>query len=230
MYIVHESMQEEAAHVAELFGNVLGLTSTLVERDLSKGFIYLPKFDGYASKSSIWNNTEEVFDFLGIQHEKAALVLTPRDRYAASQSKEDDWVFGTNHGDVAIVNTARMRRYDNQPSKKLDVPDDVYKKRVSVLALHEIGHRAVKASHFKLATWVNIQKDYKLWLGNHCTDNTCVMYEIVDIQAPSPAEGHMLLGEEKKYDAGLDNLIERLNPNWFCDLCTSAIQLSDAYT
>jgi len=226
VYIVHESMQEEAAHVAELFQDVLRLKSTIIQRGLDRGFIYIPEFDGY-TEYPLWY-LSKVTEFLGIPEGKAALVLTQRDRYAASNSKEDDWVFGTNYGDIAIVNTARMKRPDNQPSQKLAVTNEVYEKRVAVLALHEIGHRIARASHFQPATWI-AANGYELELGGHCTNDSCVMYEVVDIRAPPESEGHLRLGKEKRFDAGLDDLIERLNPNWFCDLCISAIQISDAY-
>jgi hypothetical protein len=39
----------------------------------------------------------------------------------------------------------------------------------------------------------------------------------------------MQLGNEKKYDAGLDDVLERINPKWFCDKCISSININESY-
>ena len=160
---------------------------------------------------------------------KALLVLTPRDIYAGTISKNDDWILGYHTGNLSVVSTARIKRKDNQPSDNLEIPLDLYLKRLNIMNIHEIGHGAVEGRHFKQAKWVNIQTGHELDLGPHCTDNTCVMYEIVDIMAPPKSEGHMLLGDEKKFDAGLDDVIARLNPRWLCDKCCSSIRIDEKY-
>lgn len=57
------------------------------------------------------------------------------------------------------------------------------------------------------------------------------MYEIVDIKAPKPEDGYLQLGAgtelEKRFDAGLDNVIARLNNNWFCDPCKAGIKIHE---
>ncbi len=52
-------------------------------------------------------------------------------------------------------------------------------------------------------------------LGPHCVDHSCAMYEVVDVTAPPPDEGHLQLGEERFYDAGMDEHLQRLREDWF---------------
>jgi predicted Zn-dependent protease len=111
-------------------------------------------------------------------NEKKVLVLTHRDIYANNSSKNDDWIFGYCSGNLTLASTARMKRFDSQPSSVLEVPEELYFRRLETLAIHEIGHGVVRAPHLQLATWVNAQSGGELWLGMHCTDNTCVMYEV----------------------------------------------------
>jgi hypothetical protein len=221
MIIVHEDLTKEAERIAQRFRRIYGFDSKLINRDLTPAFVGI--FNGF------WDSSEQLKKLLREYANKKILVITPKDIYANNVSQKDDWLFGYCSGDLTLVSTARMKRFDNKPSVTLEVPEEQYMKRLEALAVHEIGHDVVKAHHFQQASWVNGQTGYELHLGPHCTDNTCVMYEIVDITAPSREEGHMQLGTEKKYDAGLDDVLGRLGPNWFCDKCKSSIEIDGSY-
>ncbi len=223
MIIVHEGLAKEAERVAQRVREVYGFDSNLADRDLSPAFARIPEFDGF------WSSDYQLKNFLVDYDSKKVLVITPRDIYANNVSQNDDWIFGYCSENLKLASTARMKRFDNKPSATLVVPEEQYLKRLEMLAIHEIGHDAVKAPHFQLAVWVNEQIGHELWLGYHCTDNTCVMYEIVDIKAPPKEEGYMRLGTEKRYDAGLDDALERLNPQWFCDRCKQSIIIDESY-
>jgi len=225
MIIIHEDLAKEAEIIAGLFQELYQFDSKIVNRDLTKAFVAIPDFNGFLA------NPQKLEEFLAEYNKKRVLVLTPRDMYASSSSQDDDWVFGYSHssGSHALASNARLKRFDNKPSSVLEVPEEQYLKRLELLVVHEIGHDVVKASHFKPATWLNNKTGYQLPLGPHCTDNSCVMYEIVDIKAPPREEGCMILGNEKKYDAGSDDVIERLYPKWFCGKCLSSIKIDDSY-
>lgn len=223
MIIVHENLTKEAEKVAQTLKEVYGFDSDIINRDLTPVFVRIQEFNGY------WESAEQLEKILADFANKKILVITPKDVYARDVSQNDDWIFGYCWGNLTLVSTARMKRLDSKPSTILEVTEKQYTKRLEALAIHEIGHSVVRAPHFQLATWINNKTGYELWLGQHCTDNTCVMYEIVDIRAPPREEGHMRLGSEKKYDAGLDDVLERIKPGWFCDRCKTSIEIDESY-
>ena len=94
---------------------------------------------------------------------------------------------------------------------------------------HEVGHGVVQAPHHKPAYWVNVRTGQSLALGPHCTEPNCLMYESVDIRAPPREEGHLLLGGEKRHDAGLDDFLERRLPDWLCHLCMPFVDVNESY-
>ncbi len=224
MIILHENLDSEAESIANSFKDVFNLDSRVIRRDLTNSFVPIDNFESGFLYSPI-PLRESLKEFA----EKKVFILTPRDIYANKVSQEDDWIFGFCWENLTLGSTARMKRWDNKPSSSLIVPQEHYFKRLESLAIHEIGHDVVKAPHYKMATWVNRKTGYKLNLGPHCTDNTCVMYEVVDIKAPPKEEGFMLLGDEEKYDTGLDEVLARANSNWFCDLCKPSIVIDDSY-
>ena len=221
MIIVHENLPVEAIAASKVIKDVYGLESLLFDIDLEDEFLPIPEFEGYWA--STFTNLREKFG------DKAMLVITPRDLYANNTSRNDDWGFGYSYGNLGVVSTARIKRLDSEPSKKIEIPEELYFKRLNLLAIHEIGHDVVEGMHFQPAIWVNTQTNYQNPLGPHCTDNTCSMYEIVDTKTPPASQGHMLLGTEKKFDTGLDELIARLNTKWFCGNCFSSIKLNPSY-
>lgn len=223
MIIIHEGLAKEAERIAQRFREVYGFDNKLVGMDLTQAFVQIPEFNGF------WGSYYQLKKFLEEYAGKKVLILTPRDIYANNVSQNDDWLFGYCSENLTLVSTARMKRFDSKPGTTLEIPEGLYLKRLEVLAIHEVGHDVVHAPHFQLATWVNDQTGHELPLGKHCKDNTCVMYEIVDIRTPPKEVGHMRLGTEKKYDAGLDDVLERLNPKWFCDKCRPSIKIDNSY-
>ncbi len=219
MIIIHEQLPEEAKYVAKTVNIVYGLESVLGEEELGNLFIPIPEFNGFKQ------SYHEIYGyFKDILENEKILILTGRDLYADNKSQDDDWVFGYYYRNLAVVATARIKRYDNKQSAIVEVPEEIYLRRATYLAIHEIGHGVIKGNHLKYAKWINTKKGYELPLGMHCTDNKCALYEIVDITAPPLEEGYMQLGDEKKYDAGLDNVIERIYPDWFCRQCKDSLQ------
>ena len=223
-------MQEESEETARALKEVYGLESKLIDGNLKGLLPAIPEFNGYAPLS--WKLIETVGSF-----GDAVLILTPRDLYADNKSKEDDWVFGSAYNGnelgkelgVSIVSNARMKRKDNQPSWIIEVPKPLYLKRISTTGVHEMGHDVVKSAHLKEAKLVNAKTRYELPLGPHCDDNRCVMYEIIDITAPLKEESYLLLGDEKRFDAGLDETIARMHPNWLCQRCKQSVVIDGKY-
>jgi|TARA_B100002003_G_scaffold238033_1_gene255800 predicted Zn-dependent protease len=229
MIILHEEMPEEALVAANALETAYEISSEIKPIDLEGTFRPIPEFNGYAHSSwELLERTIPIRVISGNPKTKAILVLTPRDLYFG-ESQEDDWILGYSVSNVSVITNARMKRDDGQPSDKLEVSKDLYHKRLSVMAVHEVGHDVVLGQHFKPAFWVNAQTGHELELGGHCIDNSCTMYEVVDIKAPQPQEGHLRLGEEKRFDAGLDDVIERLKPGYLCNDCRSSVRINESY-
>ncbi|MBI2666664.1 hypothetical protein HYX13_03575 [Candidatus Woesearchaeota archaeon] len=224
MIILHEHLPQEAEHIAEIVRQIYNIPIRLDDQILRNFFPALLKFQGHLT-SQPWKEDTLSEIFSG----EKILILTPRDLYCNDHSKDDDWIFGYSRENVAVVTVARMKKRDRQPSETLHIPEKDYLKRIATLAVHEIGHDIIGREHMQPAVWINTKTDYKLPLGPHCTDNRCAMYEVVDIQAPSKEEGYMQLGEEKKYDAGLNDLLERMYPEMLCFPCKEAVNIPERY-
>ena len=225
MKLIHENLLIEAFEIAQALKKVYGIDSEIIEKDFKGVFKPLPEFDGYLC--DLRNFREK----LNIPNGKAVFAMTSRDLYAEDESKDDDWVFGSclRIENISIASTARLKRFNSEPSGTLKVPYKLYLKRLLTLAIHEIGHDVVQAEHFQPAYYVNAETGHELRLGPHCTDPGCVMYEIIDIRAPKPEVEYMLLGKEKRFDAGLDDVIERMHPDWFCDKCKTSVVVDERY-
>jgi predicted Zn-dependent protease len=201
--IIHESMPAEAAYIGNIVRNELKIPVQRSSLNLDAIFQPTRNFPGYFQSVG---NLLDAFQHLS---EHAIMILTNRDVYARDDSQDDDWVLGYHVGNISVVAGARMKRPDNKPSAVLQVPAEQYLARIAHVAIHEIGHEIVEGPHFELASWVNARTGVRLPLGRHCIDNTCVMYEGVDIVTPPADEGYLLLGDEKRFDAGFDELIAR---------------------
>jgi hypothetical protein len=223
MILVHEHMPREAEDTAIVLKEVYGIESVLIEDSLDKVFVPIPEFQGFVQ------SYYELIDHFKIAASKKLMVLTPKDIYISNQNKDDEWIFGYQVANLAVISTARMKRSDSQPSSILEVPYELYKKRLQYLAIHELGHDIIQAQHFRPASWVNAKTGNVVALGDHCTDNGCVMYEINDIQSPAPETGYLLLGDEQRFDSGLDPTIARLGPDWFCRRCSDAKIIGSGY-
>lgn len=223
MIILHENLPEEAEQISKSARKLYGIESIIQPRNFDSAFVPIPKFEGFGESA------EGLKYFLREFDSKAVMVLTARDIYWQAVSKNDDWAFGYMRGNLMVASVARMRGTDSQPRQTLGVDISHYLKRVTVLALHEIGHAVIRASHYKMAEWVNAKTWHTMPLGPHCTDNKCLMYEVVDIKSPPAEEGFMKLGDEVKYDAGLDEAIKRMHSDFLCAPCKNAVIVDDSF-
>lgn len=225
MKIFHESLPEEAQEVSLQIESAYGIRNEVIERSLDFLFYPIPKFDGFGLSLNGFNK------MLSESENRKTLIITSRDLYGDSKSKDDDWVFGSCYSNLMIASNARLKGQDSKPRKSLEVDKAAYMRRLSTLSIHELGHAVFNnAPHFQQAKWVNAKTGYQMRLGPHCTDNSCVMYEVVDIKAPSAEEGYMLLGNEKKFDAGFDDVLSRMENRWFCNLCKPLIKLDETFS
>ena len=228
MIIVHENLNEEANRIAKAIEEAFGVKSRIENQNIEEVLTHIPEFNGYTFKS--WELPQTRLSKV-ISEGKAALLLTSRDLFYQIVSRNDDWIFGAcdPNNALSIASTARMKRFDNKPSEKLEVPLDRYFKRLITMSVHEVKHGTPDAEHYQPAVWVNSKTGYELPLGLHCTDNRCAMYEVVDVIAPPTNEGFMRLGNEIRYDAGLDNVIDKLHPHLFCERCRSSIKIDERF-
>jgi len=223
MLLIHENLPEEASHLCRVLQTTFGFPTDTQHADCSSLFIPVQQFPGY------FLDTPAIIGLLRALKGKPVFVITDRDTYASTghePSQEDDWVFGSQYDKFMIKSVARLKRADSKPSTTLQVSTELYLQRLSAVAIHEVGHATIRRDHMQLATWV-ANNGNTLPLGPHCTDPRCVMYEIVDIRAPT--DGHLQLGEEKKYDAGLDDVLERIYPDWFCTRCKDSLDVDATY-
>ena len=224
MIIVHENLEKEALEIADAFRRVYGLSSRITSEDLGSLFKPIPAFNGF------WTSHGEIEEFMRNKYgEKRVMVVTPRDIYGGNKNQDDDWWIGYVVGNLTGVSNARLKCPDNRVSSVLEVPEDLYLKRLKTVAVHELAHQAICGPHHKQASWVNARTSYEVKLGSHCTDNRCGFYEFIDIKTPPPEEGHLLLGGEKKFDAGLDDIISRLHQNWLCEQCLAHMNIDDSF-
>ncbi|MBI2576558.1 hypothetical protein HYV84_05055 [Candidatus Woesearchaeota archaeon] len=219
---MHEGLSIEAQALDEKIKKVFGFDNSVQEVDLTQEFRRMQGTPGFCHFP--FGILEKVPDLKS----KKVMLLTGRDLYAGD-SEQDDWIFGFHAGNLMVVSTARMKGPDNKPLDRLEVPEELYLARMVFTGIHEIGHDVVKAGHYLSAVWINAITGHQLEMGPHCTDNRCVMYEVVDIIAPPPEEGHMLLGDQKKFDTGIDEHLKRMQSDYFCERCKPSIEIPDAY-
>ena len=224
MILLHEGMPDEAAHLQRVIKQVFNIPVLVLEDDLDRLFIPLPRVQGFH-----YLPTKEILlqEFPGA----AVLCLTRRDLYQGDQSQDDQWVFGAipYDGHHSAVATARLMGNDNSPRTSPNIGKDLYLRRLSLVAVHELAHDLVNAPHYQNAAWVNVRNGISMSLGPHCTDHSCAMYEVVDVTAPPADEGYLQLGDSCFYDAGIDELLARLRPDWFCPRCRDHLVIMDEY-
>jgi len=224
MIILYEISDKEANYVAKILGKVYNIPVQLQKKDLSKWFKPLPKFNAY------WDSSKIIAEKIRQQFSNTAvMILTNRDLYFGDHSADDEWIFGYCIKNIQVLSTARMKGNDYRPAPKLMVYNDKYMKRFVTMAIHELGHDVVSVKLMKKAYWVNASDNKKYPLGKHCTNNQCVMYEVVEVRTPPASVGYLLIGKEKKYDAGLDEHILRIYNDWFCDDCKKSIVIRPEY-
>ncbi|MCF7872403.1 hypothetical protein K9L97_05205 [Candidatus Woesearchaeota archaeon] len=219
MKIIKDTRHGLARPINEI-KKVFGIPIEIEEKNLDEIFQKTTKFEGYQDSAL---NLKEIID-----EEKNTMIITDKDIFIDEEDYNQSWILGYQLDNLTVVSTARIKRYDNKPSKKLTVPYNKFLKRLNSIVIHEIGHDVVTGNHLKEAFWIT-HDGYKMELGPHCTDNKCVMYEIVDITIPPKEEGFMLLGKEKKYDTGMDEKLKKQYPEYFCKKCSESIKIGKEF-
>jgi hypothetical protein len=217
MMIIHENLPMEATSVAKALYNAYKIDSRIANHGMGNALTKIEGFDGYRPTPL----GSDVVKKLAPSGD--AFLITPKDMYFDDKSQKEGWVFGGDIGGVFMVSTARLKGQDNAPRTELDVPVEQYLGRLNLLSVHELGHSKVKAPHMKPAVYVS-NEGYRLPLGPHCDDNSCAMYEVIDVKAPN--DGFLELGGEKKFDAGVDDMLDRLYPDWLCERCRNSVVTS----
>ncbi|MEM4703433.1 MAG: hypothetical protein QXP53_03055 [Candidatus Pacearchaeota archaeon] len=221
MKLIHEDLPDEAKITARALKKVFDIKSDINNANLDGLFVSINSFNGYLVYSQKLSEISKL--------PKMHLIVTPKDLYVADKNREEDWVFGCHSGNLIVLSTARLKRQDSLPSIKLLIPSKHYEKRIEAMSIHEVGHDVVKGDHLQEAYFVNAKNGYRLPLGPHCTDPRCIMYEIIDVKTPAKEESYLEIGGKEKFDAGLDDLIERLYPRFFCEKCLSNIKIEKKY-
>lgn len=225
MIIHHESLPQEAQHVADVLRQVYEMKSFISATDF-KPFYYQRKLtDGEGTFLHDFDFAKTVgarkVDGQSIAEHR--FLLLDKDIYVPRRSTTvEDWAFGYAYPGswLTVFSVARLR--GGHEKRYLD--------RIARLAVHEIGHERVRSNHFKPAIFCKTDFDgnvtQTMELGEHCTDSRCAMYEVIDVQ-PKPNE-FMLLGEEKRHDAYIDVLLDQGNyPTWLCGDCDKVAQRGD---
>ncbi|MFA5993277.1 MAG: hypothetical protein WC796_06230 [Candidatus Pacearchaeota archaeon] len=221
MIILHEDMSiaaKEAQDIAQQLESVYGFDSQLVSANLRD---FLP----WISDTEILSTSLKLRDRLKADYPKReVLVLTPIDilegRNTKTIDRNEDWLFGYSIGNLSMISTARLQ-------------GNLW--RLKLLTVGEIGWGVIdpkhQRAHYQEASYVDAKTDSVTELGPHCTNNHCAMYPVVDICSPRRNIGFLQLGNKKRYDAGLDDLLERIidNDDWLCPDCRSAVKVSNAY-
>lgn len=231
MLIFHENLGMEAEESAKKVRDVYGIRSRIenAEERFPEVFDQVPGIEAYLET----DEEKAIRSFPEIKR-VPALLLVSKDLYVRPEGKidfDEDWFFGESDGNLIYTSVARIKTFDGTPSKKIQVPLDVYLLRLHSINIHEVGHEFVQnPKHYKEAWSVNAETGEKIMeLGTRCTDPKCIMYEAIDLKTPKPEENYLLLGDEKRFDAGMDEQNARLYKDWFCKPCKKAIKISEKY-
>lgn len=228
MILLHEGLVKEATHLKELIVEVFAISVLLLDDNLDRFFMRLKNVEGYFCQPLLDPLAEQ---FPG----KAVFLLTVKDLYETGallefvNSPNDDWIFGKNFDRISVVSVARLMGKDNSPRRLLDINYNLYLRRMSLMTIHEIGHGLIHAPHHKEAFWVNTKSGIKLSLGEHCDDNTCAMYEVIDVHSPPVDEGYLMIGDKFLPDGGIDEHLNRVRRDWLCPRCRNHIVIPESY-
>lgn len=151
-----------------------------------------------------------------------SLVFTPRDIYKENGQTSKEWLWSYTFKDFSAIATARLKRYDDKPSQNIIVPEEKYIERIIGVTLRELGYELVKGKHLHNARQIK-QNGKEKDLGFHCIDNKCVMYAYTGINALPADKAHVFIGGEQRTDSGLDELLDRRYPEWFCKDCKNTL-------
>jgi hypothetical protein len=213
MLLLHDQMPLEAAAAAEAIRRAFGFPVCVREAGITEILPSIPAFRGRLAEPLM------LLKLPGVTR-PGCVGLIRADLFMNDKSIDDDWAFGAEQGGCVLASGARMGS------------DLLRARRLAAIVVHEICHAVVPESgaHLKPAKWVNVANGYELPLGPHCTDQRCAMYEVADLIAPPPDEGHILLGNEVRRDTGLDELLDRIHETWLCDRCRESIKAADYWT
>ena len=221
--VLHHSLPDEAEIASRCISRVFGRPVETQENDTDRFF---EKVEGTACAGYSYGRAWEI---LGKEHpDEIVLVLTERDLVDASRPEDPEaWLFGCTRLQHSVLSLARLRTVDGRPASPRADPTR-YAARVAVMAAHEIGHVVLRdARHYWPAYCVVVKRrDDPDSLGDHCDDNTCVMYEVIDIPTPPPEESYLELqghASPIRTDAGLDAHVDRMGTPRLCAQCTRVL-------
>jgi predicted Zn-dependent protease len=223
--LIHQSLPQEAEVARRSICEVLGVPVVIEEQDTDR---FLDEVHGAACAGHSCNRAWEV-----LAKERAnetVLVLTSHDIMDAARWDDPEaWYFGGTHltQPHSVLSVARLRTGDGRPASPPADPER-YASRVAVMAVHEVGHVAFRDAphYFPAYCVVASRRDDPDSLGTHCDDNTCVMYEVIDIPTPPPDDSYLELrghASPIRTDAGLDDHIARMGAPRICSRCAGML-------
>lgn len=220
--MIHQYLGNEAHKISESFKDLFNPEIEFREQSLEVFFEGKSCLGGYLVDGFVIDGIRKEF----INPDDIIFIIISNDIYLKA-CLQDNWVFGGSLCKVAIISTARIKGDTSEPSANLSVPENIYYDRLVHLAVHELGHCILEKppDYYLESYWVNAKNESEcLPLREHCIDNQCVMYQMIDLKAPPPDKEYLKLGECKKYDAGLDDSIARKYPKFFCQRCWQEIE------
>ena len=93
------------------------------------------------------------------------------------------------------------------------------------MVVHEVGHIIIKQDYYKETTWVSVDGN-AIGLEDHCDDNAYLVYQTIGIKTPKPEKNCLLLGDEKKYDSRLDDVLsimKKRGHHWLRSKCRESV-------
>lgn len=221
--VLHHSLPDEAEVARRHISRVLGSPVEIQEQD-TDGFF--GEVHGAACAGYSYGRAWEIL--AKERPNETVLVLTTRDLVDASRPEDPEaWLFGCTVLTHSVLSVARLRTVDGRPTSARADPTR-YAGRVAVMAVHEVGHVVFRgARHYWPAFCVVVKRrDDPDSLGDHCDDNTCVMYEVIDIRTPPVGESYLELRGNAlpiRTDAGLDEHMERMGVPHLCARCAEVL-------
>ena len=225
MIIIHENLEKEAKSIAKALKSVYKIPVEVCSRTTDEFFIPMHGMNGISADS-----LDNIRDFA---KNRAIFAITNKDLYFSEN--EDEWAWGCNEDGLSIISTARLKREDDNPSDSLEVPENKYLKRLETVAINLAGQDFIspRAMHFVDFKGVYLEKfgqeSYTEKLGSNCPDDKCIMYQNTDIKNPLHQNSYMLVGDEIRYNGGLDENIEKMYPDLFCKSCRDSIRTPEIY-
>ena len=230
MLIFHENMPLEATETEKTLLYRLGIPSRLINGNLGPIVKYTPNNGIYMFKQK---KMEKILPEI---RRIPTLIYTNRDIYDTDVAfdAENTWLYGFDEvgPNQNVVSVASLKGHNSDKvQERRSVTKNRYLKRVITSGFHELGHKIVKGNgkHFEEAFYVNEKEGIKEPLNPHCPDLKCIMYEAIDMHAPKNGYEYLLIGNEKRFDAGNEEQLDRMYPEWFCKDCRDSIVIEEKY-